>query len=525
MEEFARTQGLSLSDDTLAGLIANNPAFQDSTGKFNRDIFRNATQRVQMREGEYIAQQNKTAIRSQIARSFSTGTLVSDVFKSALSAFTQEQRKFDYLVITPKLAGEPPAPTDGQLKSFFTENKATYKAPEYRKLVLLTAEPKDLADEKSISDEVVFKDYNAHIQSYTKPAQRRVQQIVFKSQENADTAVKDLAEGAVFETILSDNKVKLSDADLGMVTENKLPKALREEAFSLEVNTPSKILKGPFGPTMIRVTEIQDVNVTSFEDAKDGIRKDLALREAAEKIADMVETVEDMRAGGASIEDVGKRLGLKTRTIEAIDRSSRKPDEAIINDLPSSAKLLAQVFSQVVGAQADPLDVGKAGYVWADVISITPTRDREMKEVTDKVKTDWVAAERAQLVSKLADKLHKKLKSGSSFADIATEQKAELKTTALLKRAAVEGIFSRAANLAGFGGGAKHTAIIDSDIKGDKILLSVAEISQPEAQIVSVPERELNIANEGIAEDLLIQLVNNLRNGYSVTQTQHSLTG
>ena len=46
----------------------------------------------------------------------------------------------------------------------------------------------------------------------------------------------------------------------------------------------------------------------------------------------------------------------------------------------------------------------------------------------------------------------------------------------------------------------------------------VAEISRPEAQIVALPEREIEIANQGFAEDLLIQLVNNLREGYSVTQ-------
>ena len=468
LDEFARTQQLSLSDETLAQLIADNPEFQDSTGKFNRDRFRRAVQGAQMRESDYIETQNQSAVRSQIARSFSTGNLLPKVFKNALGEFTQEQRKFNYITITPDLAGKPADPTDGQLKKYFEENKNTYKAPEYRKLTLLAVEPKDLADEKSISKEEVLEDYNKHLNSYSKAAQRRVQQIVFKSTEIAETAVKSLAEGGLFETVLSDNKVKLSDADLGLVTKDKLPKSLQEEAFSLAINTPSKIIKGPFGPTMIRVIEIQDANVTPFAEVEAKILTELALRKAAEKISDMVESVEDMRAGGASIEKVGQQLKLKTRMVDAVDRSALTPDGIIIKDLPASAKLLEQVFELEVGSEANPVEFGKDGYVWADVISITPARDREYKEVADKITTDWFSSESGQMVSKLATSLQEKLQSGTSFADLAKEVNAEIITTASLKRAAVEGAFSRTANLAGFEGGGKHSAIVDADKEGEK---------------------------------------------------------
>ena len=183
----------------------------------------------------------------------------------------------------------------------------------------------------------------------------------------------------MFETVLSDNKVKLSDADLGLVTKDKLPKSLQDEAFSLAINTPSKIIKGPFGPTMIRVIEIQDANVTPFAEVEAKILTELALKKAAEKISDMVESVEDMRAGGASIEKVGQQLKLKTRTVDAVDRSALTLDGTVIKDLPASAKLLEQVFALEVGSEANPVEFGKDGYVWADVISITPARDREYK--------------------------------------------------------------------------------------------------------------------------------------------------
>ncbi|MEE9314672.1 MAG: SurA N-terminal domain-containing protein [Rhizobiaceae bacterium] len=518
MNEFAREQNMSLSDKMLAKLIAENPAFHDSTGKFSRTNFQNAVANAQMRESDFITSQNKTATRSQVTRAFATGKLLPDAFKHAMGEYIQEQRKFSYITITSALAGEPDAATDAQLKTYFDANKKIYKAPEYRKLVILAVEPKDIADEKAISTEAVAADYQDRLASYSIPEQRRVQQIVFKSQEDAEAAVKSIADGAVFETILSEQKIKTTDADLGLLSKAQMPKAIQEAAFKLALNTPSEILKGAFGPSMIRITEIADAKITLFEDVQDEIRKDLALRAAADEIVSMQETIEDMRAGGATIATAAEKLGLKTRVIAAIDRTAQAPDGTIVKDVPSSNKLLAQAFTIEVGSQSSPLDLGEAGYVWVDVEKITPTRDQTLEEVKTRVSADWLAAEKATTVSKKANALKAQLGKGATLATIAEELKTTTTTTALLKRSVAEGNFSKAANLAGFGGNAKHIAIVDGPKAGEKILITVSEIKRSEAQIVAAPDAEMKIANEGAADDLITQLIRNLQSGYSVTQ-------
>ncbi|MEE9375383.1 MAG: SurA N-terminal domain-containing protein [Rhizobiaceae bacterium] len=518
LDEFVREENISLSDKTLARLIADNTAFQDSTGKFNRDTFRRAVGNAQMRESDFIISQNKAATRSQLSRAFMTGKLMPDVFNNALSAYTSEERKFAYLTITTALSGEPKAPDESELKTYFEANKKNYKAPEYRKLVILAVQPKDLADEKAISEEDVRSDYQDRLASYSKPEERRVQQIVFKSSDAAQTAIKSLTEGALFETILSEQKLKISDADLGLMSKKQMPKAIQDAAFSLVLNTPSEIIKGPFGPTLIRITEINEAKVTSLEEVKDDIRKDLALRNAANEIVTMQEKIEDMRAGGANIAEIAIKLGIKSRLVEAIDRTARTPKGAIINDLPASKKLIAQAFTTAVGDQQSPIDVGEAGYVWVDVEKITPTRDKNFDEVADKVKADWLKKERANLITKKADELKTRLLKGATLEAIATELKTEAAQTGYLKRSTEDGNFKREANLAGFAGDAKHIAIVAGAKDDEKLLITVAEIKRPESQVVKIPEREAKIANEGAAEDLMTQLIRNLQAGYKITQ-------
>ena len=518
LDEYARINGLSLSDDMMAKLLAENPQFQDSTGKFNREIFRSAVSNAQMRESDYIDLQNQSAIRGQITQAFASEQILPDVFKNALGEYANEERKFSHITITPTHAGKPTDPTDAQLKTYFDANVKKYAAPEYRKLEILKVEPKDIANEQSVSDEEIAADYEARKTAYETPQKRRVQQIVFKSQENADAAIKALEEGAVFETILNDNGLSVSDADLGLLAKNQLPKKLQETAFSLPLNEPSKILDGAFGPTMIRVTDMTEASITPLEEVKDEIRSALALSKAADAIVDMQETIEDSRAGGTPLSQIAEKTGLTVRTIEAIDRTAQTPDQEVITDLPASQELLQQAFNTQVGAQASPLDVNSNGYVWYDVLSIEEARDRTLDEVKDRLKTDWLADQQLKLVEEKAQAFKQRLEKGANLSDIATELGVEVKTTGFLKRNGGNESFSRAATRAGFSGDGKNIAITDAPTAGEKMLIVVAERKGTGVERIDVPQEQVQLANQGAADDLLTQLIGNLQGKYAVTQ-------
>jgi len=520
MDEFSREMGISLSDQTLAELIGRNTQFHDSTGTFSRDRFRQAVIQAQMQERDFVDNQNRAAIRGQVAQAVVSGNLVPDVYKNALSSYAAEERKFNYITINAAVSGEPAAPDDSQLNEYFSANKEKYKAPEYRKISILSLEPKDIAAQNPVSDEEAKADYDARKTSYEQPEKRRVQQIVFSSKEKADAAAKDLAEGGLFESVLNENNVKLSDADLGLVSRDALPQALQETAFQLEQNAVSEVIDGPFGPTLLRVTEIEEGKTTPFETVKQEIKTDLALRKAVDQIIVMQETIEDIRAGGASLAETANQVNLKTREINAIDATARDPDGAIISDIPSSSQLLRQAFDTEVGSQASPIDIGSTGYVWYEVQEITPSRERTLNEVKQRVTDDWLADERASAVSKKTDELITRLKKGEALEAIASETGVEIQTTDFLKRNGQATGFPPTATQAGFGGDAKHVVNTPAINAGEQIIVTIAEIKRPEAQQSPLPEGQSQLANREAADDILTQLIANLQSGYEVTYNQ-----
>jgi peptidyl-prolyl cis-trans isomerase D len=156
-----------------------------------------------------------------------------------------------------------------------------------------------------------------------------------------------------------------------------------------------------------------------FGEVAGDIRHDVALERAKPAIQNLYDKIEDERAGGLSLEEVGKKLKLNVRTIEAVDRSGRDSAGTLLADLPAGGDIVANAFSTDVGVENDPLQTPAGGYVWYDVVGITPSHDRSLDEVKDKVEARWRDDQVAERLSAKATDMVERLKAGTPFADVA----------------------------------------------------------------------------------------------------------
>ena len=132
---------------------------------------------------------------------------------------------------------------------------------------------------------------------------------------------------------------------------------------------------------------------------------------ARTEIGDLRDKFEDERAAGSTLAEAAKKLGLKSRTIDAVDRSGRGPDGKPIADLPKTPDVVAAAFASDVGVDNDPLQLPDGGYLWYDVAGITPARDRTLDEVKDQVEARWRDDEIAKRLKAKTDDMVGKLKS------------------------------------------------------------------------------------------------------------------
>ncbi|RUZ72187.1 peptidylprolyl isomerase [Mesorhizobium sp. M7A.F.Ca.US.006.01.1.1] len=518
LDEQARKLGLGLSKDRLAELTREDPAFKGPGGQFDRRTFEYMLQQIGMRPEDYLKNRAQVAVRQQIVEAVSDGLKAPDTFLKAVALYRGEDRTIDYLTL-PKALVEPiAAPSDSVLSAYFEANKKTYAAPEYRKFSYVRLEPADIMDPTAVTDQQVSDDYNKNKARYTTPELRTIEQLVFKTPDAAKAALDSLKAGATFDKLVTAEGKTPADTLLGTLAKDKIAdKAVADAAFALNANEVSQVVQGAFGPVLLRVTEIKPEVVKPLAEVSDQIRKDLALGEASRILLDVRDNYDDTRAAGSSLADAAAKLKLKVVTIDAIDRSGLRPDASIVKDLPQSPELIKAVFDAEPNTENDALTTADNGFVFYEVASITPARDRTLDEVRQKAVADWTAAETSKRLAAKADELEKRLKAGATLDVIASELKLEKQTKRGVKREADDVDFGKEGAAAMFGVGEGGTGLIPSPTGDGQILYKVAEVFEPAgADASSVPDDAQKSFTSGMSDDLLDQLVAQLQTQYDV---------
>ena len=522
LDEQARKLGLGFSKDRLAELTRQEPAFQGPNGQFDRRLFESRLRELGMRPEDYLKNRAQVAVRQQIVEAVSDGLKAPDTFFKAVALYRGEDRTIDYLTL-PKALVEPiQAPSDSVLQAYFEANKKTYAAPEYRKFSYVRLEPEDIMDISAVTDQQVSDDYNKNKGRYTTPEMRTIEQLVFPTLDAAKAASDSLKTGATFDKIVTAQGKTQADTLLGTLSKDKISdKAVADAAFALAVNEVSPVVQGTFGPVLLRVTEIKPEVVKPLAEVSDQIRKDLALGEASRILLDVHDNYEDTRAAGSTLAEAAAKLKLKDVTVEAIDRTGLKPDGTIIKDLPASPDLIKAVFEAEPNTENEALTTTNNGFVFYELTSITPARDRTLDEVRQRVVADWTTEETTKRLTAKADELDKRLKAGTTLDVIAGELKLEKQTKRGVKREADDVDFGKDGAAAMFGVGEGGTGLIPSPTGEGQILFKVAEVFEPAgADASSVPDDAQKSFTQGMSDDLLDQLVAQLQTQYAVSIDQ-----
>lgn len=526
LDEQARKMGLGISQDRLAALTREDPAFHGPGGQFDRQTFDYVLRQVGMRPEDYLANRAQVARRQQIIEAATDGIKVPDTFLKAFALYQGEDRTVDYLVL-PKSLVEPVAtPSDADLSTYFEENKQSYVAPEYRKFSYVRLEPEDIMDPASISDQQVAEDYEKNKSLFTTPETRKIEQIVFPSEQDAQSARDSINSGATFDRIYTAQGKSEADVQLGTLAKDKIgDQAVADAAFELGVNEVSQVVKGVFGPILLRVTEIKPEVVKPVAEVSDQIRKELALAEASRILLDVHDAYEDSRAGGDTMEEAASKQRLKVVSVEAIDRSGRGPDGAVVGNLPESANLIRAVFEAEAGIENESITTANGGYLFYEVNSVTPARDRSLDEVRERVVADWTAQETEKRLLAKAEELKKRVEDGTELDVIATELSLEKQTKRGLKRSADDADFGREGAAAMFDVGEGGSGIVPSPAGDARILFKVAQVLEPAgADASTVPEDVRTSFASGLSGDLLDQLVARLQGEYQVEIDQVAIS-
>jgi peptidyl-prolyl cis-trans isomerase D len=506
LNERARKLGLGVGDEEVARQIMQDPAFRGINGQFDQQRFEQTIRSVGYTEPRYIAKLRSDALRKQLGDTLITGIIVPRTAIETFNRYQNEERNIDYVVLGPEAAGDIPAPSQEVLTKYFDDRKSLFRAPEYRKLIVLVLTPDEIARTIEVSEPEAKRIYEDRLARYSTPERREVQQIVFPNEEEADKAAQRLKEGTTFDALIAERGLKDSDVNLGLVPKTGIvDPAVADAAFALAVGAISDPVKGRFGVALVRVTKIEPGVVKPFSDVEAEIKRDVALDRAKVEIADIRNKIEDELASGARLDEVAKKLHLAYRTIDAMDRSGRDPAGSAVSDLPASPEFIPNAFSAAVAAENDPLQLRGGGYVWYEVAGMTPARDRTFDEVKDKVEARWRENEIDARLRAKADEMVKKLDSGAQLSELAAADKLQVQWANGLKRRGSDTLPQHViATVFRTPKGSAGTA--EGKVPAERIVFRVISVSVPDFDASSADVKRLDEAlRRVLGEELLTE--------------------
>ncbi|WP_170437635.1 peptidyl-prolyl cis-trans isomerase [Ruegeria arenilitoris] len=388
--------GVSIGDANLQKEIVGIQAFQGPDGSFDREAYRFQLEQIGMTETEFEEDLRKETARTIVQGAMMDGVEMPAIMTKALADYVLARRSFTVATLSQDALTTPiPEPTDAEIQAYYDANTDRFTLPRTKKITYAVLSPEMLQDTVEIDEDALKRLYEQRKDQYQQPERRLVERLVYPSEEEATAAMAQLeVGGADFEQLVRERELELSSVDLGDVTREDLGEAA-DAVFAAEIDQVVGPLPSVFGPALFRVNgSLAEQNV-SFEDAEPELRAELAGERARRLIESQAEDINDMLAGGATLEELANETEMELGKIDW----TRQSDDGIAayDGFRQAAQAVREDDFPEIGFLED-------GSIFAlRLDEVLPPRPEPLESARDRVAAAWVQEQTAKALEEQAN--------------------------------------------------------------------------------------------------------------------------
>ncbi len=401
--------GFSSGDVAVRDQLLETPAFRGINGRFDPESYNLALEQLGMTASEYEEQLRKDLTRGLLQNALRNGYHVPDEMVHTLLGYLQETRDLRIASLTlDDLTTEVEAPTEDAILAAYEASPDAYTAPEIRKVSYAALRPEDLIETVEVSEEDIADLYEALSDTYNTPERRIIDRIVFGSEEEAAAALDRINSGeAGFDKIATERDLSADDIALGGVAADALSQEARALVFAEDETGIFGPVRSALGPALFRVNAILKARSTPLDDVREDLRVQLAAEAAQASVGDWIDTIEDLLAGGATLEELGAETDMITGTAEV--------SVEIGEGLAADQAFRQEAFEAEIDEERDLIDLSDGGLAVLRVTEIVPPTLRPLEEVRDQIIERLMQEARRTALAEQAEATLAKLQDGFAF--------------------------------------------------------------------------------------------------------------
>lgn len=427
---FASDHGFILSKRLIDAEIASLPQNRGLDGKFSQQAYATFLQQQQMTDAE-VRQLLSVALtqRLVLAPAAVDARIPLGVARPYASMLLEQREGQMALVPTePFRAGLNPS--DGDLQSFYAQNRNRYMVAEQRVLKVAKIGPETVANVAPTEAEIAAY-YKANQAQYAGSETRVISQAVVQDKRQADGIAARARGGAAFAAAAAPAGLSAEDVSVGPQTRaefaNLAGDAVATAAFRVGKGAIVGPVKSDLGWHVIKIDDIRGASGRSLAQAHDEIAALLTTNKRKEALTDLITRIEDQVAEGASFAEAVAAGKLTATTTPPINSGGVSRANAAYK-LPAELQPVLQAGFGME-ADSDPEVVtlpDEAGFALVAVDQVMEAAPAPLAQIKDQVREDWIKRKAADRARAIAADIAAKVAKGMTMEQAAAEAKAPI---------------------------------------------------------------------------------------------------
>ena len=409
MAAAAQKAHLGVSDEALARELQRIPAIAALRGPDGKlDVARYKeilAQQGYTPEGFEAQLRSDIATRQVLAGVAGTGLAATAVARGAFDAYF-EKREIQVARLDAAAFAAKVQPTDAEIEAFYQANPKRFLAPEQANIEYLVLDIESIKKSITVSEADLKTYYEQNSAQMAGKEERRASHILITA-DKAAPAEQRAAARKKADDLLAQIKSKpesfaelarknsqdpgsaTKGGDLDFFARGAMVKPFEEAAFAMKKGETSAVVESDFGFHIIRLTDIKQPKVKSFEEMRPGLEAQLRQQQAQRKFAESADAFSNAvyeQADG--LKAVAERFKLELRTAANLRRQPAPGADAkgpLVNPKFLSALFAADSVEKKRNTEA--LEFGSGQMVSGRVTEYQPARTRPLAEVKDQVRT------------------------------------------------------------------------------------------------------------------------------------------
>jgi len=490
------------SDNSLTERLKNTNSFKNAFNQFDKNVFNQVLRQNGITEDLFFSMERDSIAQAQIYRALFENLNISKEFSNLIHRFQNEDRSVDYLVLNTNTENVDSYEINNQeLLSYYNNNKDNYKSESKRDFTLLTLLKSEISSLIEVEEEIIKEIYENNLSDYETPEKRTYYVIPFNSSEEVNSALNNFKENTDINNIIVSRGLSVEDVLQSSISlEEGLNEAISNKAFEVDKNILAGPVQGPFGPTLIYVTEIESSFKKTFLEVKEKIAQDYKSEETQDKIYEIYNVIEDQRAAGLTFEEIALENNLKLSQYSSVNDNGSNFSNSDI-DLALRNLIIETIFDSDIGLEMDPLEDQNGNVVFIRVDNIDEETILNFDNVQNEVRSDIINQRQKKDLEDISfqylNDINNNINNLEQIADnlnvaiLKRDNLSRYSFDEVFSRSAIEEIFKTNVNKAF----KANVGIGDSIIIGMVTKISIEE--QKEADIEALNQRnEDNLKNE-----------------------------